>query len=263
MSASRAREVLFERDGGLLRVTLDRPDRHNALSMAMLRALRDGLRAASADPSLGCVTIAGAGSSHFAAGGDLNELDSIRSEEDTARWVREARDALDAVRDCPVPVVAVLNGDAIGGGAELALACDARLMRDGAQIGYVHGRLAITPAWGGGTDLVALVGPARALRMMCRYEMVPAALALEWGLADASAAADRMDLLVADFLGPMLAQPPSNLRAAKALVSAARAGATRQQLRALEERHLLESWQRPEHWQAVERFFRRERGGNG
>jgi enoyl-CoA hydratase len=255
--------LVVRAEGALLHVTISRPEKRNPLSRAVLAELGEVFERHAAHERFALAVLTGAGDKSFAAGGDLRDLEQVRTPEEARALFDLGNRAFNAIRHFPVPVIAALNGLALGGGAELALACDARLMRDGAHIGYVHGRLAITPAWGGGTDLVALVGPARALRMMCRYEMVPAALALEWGLADASAAAARMDLLVADFLGPMLAQPPSNLRAAKALVSAARAGATRQQLRTLEERHLLESWQRPEHWQAVERFFRRERGGNG
>src|SRR3546814_13571644 len=74
----------------------------------------------------------------------------------------ESRDALDAIRDCDVPVIAYLNGDAIGGGAELALACDMRVMAATARIGYIQAKLAIPPAWGGGTDLCVLIGSSRA-----------------------------------------------------------------------------------------------------
>src|SRR3546814_11040713 len=97
----------------------------------------------------------------------------------------ESRDALDAIRDCDVPVIAYLNGDAIGGGAELALACDMRVMAATARIGYIQAKLAITPAWGGGTDLCVLIGSSRAFRMMARCEMIAADPAPAWGLAAA------------------------------------------------------------------------------
>ena len=92
--------------------------------------------------------------------------------------MEEAGGALDAIRHCPVPVIAYLNGDAIGGGAELAVACDLRLQAGHARIGFIQSRLAITSAWGGGPDLFQLLGSARAMRMMCRGELVDAQQAL-------------------------------------------------------------------------------------
>ena len=79
-----------------------------------------------------------------------------------------------SLRACPLPVLAYLNGDAIGGGAELALACDMRLQSASARIGFIQARLAITSAWGGGPDLCRIVGAARAMRMMSRCELVDA-----------------------------------------------------------------------------------------
>jgi enoyl-CoA hydratase len=246
--------VGFVREGPVLRVTIQRPERHNPLSLGVLRRLRDGLLAVRDDASLACVLLRGAGERYFAAGGDLDELDAVRTVEATRAWSDEARGALDVVRAFPVPVLAVLNGDAIGGGAELALACDFRVIREGAHVGYIHGRLGITPAWGGGTDLIALLGPSRALRMLTRHDLVPAGVALQWGLVDEVVPLSQLDAGVAAFIAPILATPVPNLRALKALAQTARGGAGRDALRALEARNLVESWMRPEHWAAVGRI---------
>ena len=82
---------------------------------------------------------------------------------------------LDSIRRFPVPVVAALNGDALGGGAELAVACDMRVAATHARIGFVQGRLAITTGWGGGIDLAAIVGPSRALALLCRSDLLTSA----------------------------------------------------------------------------------------
>jgi enoyl-CoA hydratase/carnithine racemase len=252
--------VRVDRAGPVLRLTVARPQRHNPLSLEVLRAIRDALLAARDDPTLACVALRGAGDRYFAAGGDLNELDAVRTAEAARGWSDESRAVLDVVRDFPLPVVALLNGDAIGGGAELAVACDFRVMREGAHVGYIHGRLGITAAWGGGADLVALVGPSRALRMMVRHELVPAGVALQWGLADAVVPADRLELGFDEFIAPMLSVPSATLRAMKAITRAARAGGSHEALRELESRSLVDSWMRPEHWAAVERVRGRPRG---
>lgn len=250
-----------QRDGAVLRLTVNRPARHNPLSRTVLAALRAALHHHAGDDTLRCALITGAGARYFAAGGDVHELGAVRSAEQAREMADEGRAALDAVRDFPLPVLAVLNGDALGGGAELALACDFRLMHEGAHIGFVHGRLAITSAWGGGPDLAALVGPARALRMTARAELVPAATALAWGLADACAAdAAALDAVVADFIAPLLRQPRHTLHACTLQSRAMKRGLPRSERRELEQRHFVDAWVHAEHWAAVGAFLRRKDG---
>jgi enoyl-CoA hydratase/carnithine racemase len=249
--------VLVRRDGRVLRVTLNRPAKHNPLSRSVLARLREVFDGARDEADLACVVLTGAGDRYFAAGGDLRDLYEVRGAADARAMVEESRAALDAVRTFPLPVVAVLNGDALGGGAELALACDLRLMRDGSHIGYVHGRLAITTGWGGGTDLAMIVGPARALRMMARCELVPAATALAWGVADAVAPAEGMDAALQEFLEPMLKQAGSTLRGFKAQALAAKRGLPFEERRAVEMEAFVGTWIHPDHWAAVERLLSR------
>lgn len=250
-------DVRVERRGGVMRVTLNRPDKHNPLSRAVLARLRAIFEGAREDAQVSCAVLTGAGDRYFAAGGDLRDLASVREEGDVRAMASEARSALDAVREFPVPVVALLNGDAIGGGAELALACDLRVMREASHIGYIHGRLAITSAWGGGPDLVSVVGPARALRMTARCELVPAATALEWGLADAVAPAEALDAALDDFIAPMLKQSRTALRGCKAQARGARAARPHEERRALELDAFVATWTHEDHWAAVDRILNR------
>ena len=248
-------DVLLGREGRVLRVTINRPGKHNALSRAVLAELREAFDAVRDEPDLACVVLTGAGDSYFAAGGDLRDLAQVRTEQGVRAMVEESRAALDAVRTFPLPVVAVLNGDALGGGAELALAFDLRVVREGASIGYVQGRLAITTGWGGGTDLATVVGPARALRMTARGETVSATTALAWGLADAVAPADGLDAAVQDFLAPILKQTGNVLRGFKAQALAARRGLPFEDRRAIEQREFVKTWMHEDHWSAVDRFL--------
>ncbi len=203
-------DVVLSREGRVLRVTINRPEKHNPLSRAILAELREVFDSARDEPDLACVVLTGAGDKYFAAGGDLRDLAQVRAEQDVCAMVEESRAALDAVRTFPLPVVAVLNGDALGGGAELALACDLRVMREGAgRSAYVQA--AASPSrrvggWRRRRDLATVIGPTRALRMTARCETVSATTALAWGLADAVAPADRLDAAVQDFLAPILKQ---------------------------------------------------------
>jgi enoyl-CoA hydratase len=254
-------EVQVGREGRVLRVRLNRPEKHNPLSRSMLARLRAAFDAHRDDEALACAVVTGAGDRYFAAGGDLRDLSTVRSAVDARRMAEDARAALDAIRTFPVPVVALVNGDAIGGGAELALACDLRVMRRGAHIGFVQGQLAITSAWGGGPDLCAVVGPARALRMMARCERVAAETALAWGLVDAIAPADALEDGLQEFLAPMLEVTRMALRGFKAQALAARRGDPFDARRASEHDHFVATWISSEHWTASDRILARAKKG--
>jgi enoyl-CoA hydratase len=159
-----------------------------------------------------------------------------------------------------VPVVAALNGDALGGGAELAVACDFRVAARHARIGFLQGRLGITPAWGGSIDLADLVGPQRALVLMARYPVLGAAEAEALGLIDA-VAADTASLneTTDDFLAPILALPRHVLISLKAYNRAYRNGIPRAELETLETRCLAEAWVHDDHWQAADAALTRRR----
>jgi enoyl-CoA hydratase/carnithine racemase len=243
-------------------LTINRPDRHNPLSRGVLAEIAAAMAQAAVDPELLCVLLRGAGEDYFAAGGDLHDFLSVRSAAETEAMVIEARGVLDSVRECPVPVIALVNGDAMGGGAELAVACDLRIMAAHARIGYMHGRLHVSTGWGGGTDLFDLVGRSRALRMLARAEMVTAADALAWGLADAvTATGEILDTFATSFIQPMLKQSPRLLRSFKAQALAARRGLHREARRELEMQGFIPAWTHDDHWTAVERILSRDKPG--
>lgn len=249
--------VVEVRSGGDAWITIDRARKHNALSRAMLAGLAEAVTRLAADANTCWIVVRGAGDRYFAAGGDIVDLAQVRTQTQTEAMTDEAAAALDAIRFCAVPVVAYLNGDALGGGAELAVACDLRIFAAHARIGFVHGTLAITPAWGGAADLCRLVGPSRAMRMMARSELIDAEPALAFGLADAIArdGPDGADLSA--FLQPLREQSPGVLRAIKALVAASRKSPAYLEQRSVERQNLVTTWLHADHWAAVERFLAR------
>ena len=246
--------LVDRREDDSLWITINRPQKHNPLSRAVLEALRQALEACVHDAELKCVVIRGAGERFFAAGGDLVDLNSVRDEAAVLKMSEDACAALEAVRVCPVPVIACLNGDAIGG-AELAMAADMRVMSAHARLGYIQGRLAITSAWGGGPDLFRIVGPARATRMMGRAEMIDAQTALQWGIAEAivSDGVDGEDF--ASFMKPLLSMSPRVLRGIKAQAMAYRRGADWAESREVERKHLVTTWLHEDHWAAAEKIM--------
>ena len=247
--------VVREPRPGAVWITVDRAQKHNALARPVLAELAAAVRRAGAREDVRDLVVTGAGDKYFAAGGDLRDLSSVRDEAAVMAMMEEAGAALDAIRHCPVPVIALLNGDAIGGGAELALACDMRLQSVHARIGYIQARLAITSAWGGGPDLFQLIGPAHAIRMMSRCELVGAEQALAWGLADAVVRDGAEGQDVAAFLKPLDACAPQVLRGIKAQAIAARQGQGWKAHRAIEQQHLVRTWLHDDHWAASDKLL--------
>jgi len=249
--------VVEGRTGGALWITVNRAHKHNALARKVLSALAQAMEAAAARDDLRCIVLTGAGDRFFAAGGDLLDLSTVRDMKATIDMSEQARGALDTVRRCPLPVIALLNGDAIGGGAELALACDMRMQAAHARVGFVQAKLAITSAWGGGPDLCRTVGGARAMRMMSRCELVDAESALACGLADAVIHDGPDGSDVQDFLAPLLACAPQVLRGIKAQMIAWREGLAYDVARRVEQQQLLRTWLHEDHWSASDRFLSR------
>jgi enoyl-CoA hydratase len=248
--------MVVEAAGGVLDVTINRPDKRNALSRPLLGELKRVFSESAGADGLRVAVLRGAGDKSFAAGGDLRDLAQVRTREETRRMAEEAHDALDAIRGFPVPVVAALNGDALGGGAELALACDFRVAASHAHIGFIQGRLNIATAWGGGGDLMRLLGAARALRLLAASELLDAAGARRLGLVDeVGAAGEPLQALIDRFIAPFLQQAPQVLRGFKALAVVIRKGLPGAEIREIETRHLVETWVHPDHWQAADKIL--------
>lgn len=244
--------MIETRESGVRWITINRAGKHNALSRGVLEQIAHAVTDVADDPLIRSIVLRGAGERFYAAGGDLVELSAVRDEAATMAMTDQARGALDAIRDCPIPVIAFLNGDAIGGGAELAVACDMRLQLESARIGYIQAKLAITSAWGGGPDLCQLVGASRAMRMMARAELIDAQTALAWGLADVVIRKASQEQDIEAFIAPILNCPAHVLRGIKAQTRAARRRIAFDDARALEQRHLIHAWLHEDHWAAAE-----------
>lgn len=240
---------------GVLTVCIDRPGARNALSEAVLRELGRAFDAKNAPADLKAAVLTGTGGDAFASGGDLKELHAVRSAEQAASVFERATTALDAIRNCPVPVIAALNGVALGGGAELALACDFRIASPQASIGYIQPRLNITSGFGGGADLMRALGPSRGLLHALQATALDARAAQEAGLVDAVAQdGEPLADCVQRFLEPVLRLTPDVIRAFKAMAVAERRGVPLEQRRALEKQWFLATWTHEDHWAAVERM---------
>jgi len=152
------------RERAVASITIDRPEARNALNLEAMADL-DAALAEAAGWDVHAVLIRGAGDRAFVSGGDLKELESVRDEEFALGMARRMRATLDRIPALPMPVVAIVNGHAIGGGAEVAIACDYRIAADDVKIGFTQATLGLMPAWGGIERLVQAIGRGRALQV--------------------------------------------------------------------------------------------------
>ncbi|MEV0248184.1 enoyl-CoA hydratase/isomerase family protein [Nocardia sp. NPDC050712] len=152
--------VDLELDAGVAVITIDRPHARNAIAPATMDELDKAITAAAGARTL---VIRGAGDKAFVSGGDLKELSALRTEAQAAAMAWRMRGICDQLAEFPAPVLAVLNGHAFGGGAEVAVAADIRVAADDIKIGFNQVALEIMPAWGGAERLAELVGRSRAL----------------------------------------------------------------------------------------------------
>ncbi len=251
-----ADHLLFDAQGPLLRITINRPEKRNALSRAVLQELAEAFTQQAANHEWKLIILSGAGDKNFAAGGDLRDLSQVRSEQQAADMSHQARRTLDAISRFPVPVVAALNGDALGGGAELAVACDFIVAPSTSRIGFIQGKLNIATAWGGGSRLMQRVGATTALRLLARSELLQADAACQLGLIDAVAEpGESLEACLHTFTSPMLGQATQVLRAFKALALGQHQGLTATEMRELETHHLVTTWTHPDHWAAADKIL--------
>ena len=244
--------LLVEIKDNVLWLTINRPEKRNALSLALLDKIGHTLAAHATEPELKCAVITAAGDRCFAAGGDLRELDAMRSPEQAEAMSKRGRHCLDQVRQFPLPVIAGLNGLALGGGAELALACDFRVAARNAEIGFLQSQLNVTTAWGGGIDLFAAVGNYRALELLLVAKRLSAMEAMELGLVNRLCGPEqRLDDCLQEFLAPYLRRGNQVLRGFKSLSVAHRA-AFHQRLADVEQETFVTAWTHDDHWNAVE-----------
>ncbi|MGE2733052.1 enoyl-CoA hydratase/isomerase family protein [Mycolicibacterium vaccae] len=173
--------VDLEIDDGLAIITIDRPQARNAISLETMEHLDRALDGAQGAAAL---VLTGTGDRAFVSGGDLKELSALRTVEQASAMSFRMRSICDRVARFPGPTIAALNGHALGGGAEFAVAADIRLAADDIKIGFNQVALAIMPAWGGAERLVDLVGYSRALLLAGTGRILPVAEAERFGLVD-------------------------------------------------------------------------------
>ncbi|WP_144495937.1 enoyl-CoA hydratase [Bacillus sp. WP8] len=172
-------------------MTLNRPEQANSLSSTMLEEINQIIQEIKHDESIRCLLITGAGSKVFCAGADLKER-RLMTEAEAKGAVRSIQQTFIEIESIPVPVIAVMNGHALGGGLELALACDLRIARAGARLGLPETGLAIIPGAGGTQRLPRLIGLGKAKELIFTGASLQAEEAIQIGLIEHISVADSL-----------------------------------------------------------------------
>jgi enoyl-CoA hydratase len=195
-------------------VTIDRPDALNALDRATLSELRDRLRELATDTAARVLVLTGAGDRAFAAGADIKEMADMSVLEAHA-WGALGHECGRLLESMPKPTLAAVNGFALGGGCELALACDIRYASEHAKFGQPEINLAVIPGWGGTQRLARAIGPALAKDLILTGRTIDAAEALRTGLVSAVYPAGQLLDRVLETAGELARKSPLALSAAK------------------------------------------------
>ena len=208
-------QVIIEQHEGWVKLTLNRPEAKNALNTAVLARVAEALTAAAADPRVRAALICGADGT-FAAGADIAEIEG----KTTAEGALDPRKAhWAAIRAFPKPLVAAVDGFALGGGFELALMADMMVLGADARLGLPETNLGLIPGAGGAQRLLALAGRARSTRMVLGGEIIDAATAYDWGIAGWLATGPALPDAEA-LIARMCKRAPLALQAAKAALVA-------------------------------------------
>jgi len=173
--------ILYEPKESIGWITINRPKAMNALSTALLAELCNAFKALKEDGDIRVVVIKGAGEKAFSAGADLGELKDLKIR-GAFDYSRSAHRAFDTIEQCGKPVIACVNGLALGGGAELALSCHVRVAAEGAKLGFPESGLGGMPGMGGTQRLPRLIGKSMALSYLLTGDMIKADQGLKLGL---------------------------------------------------------------------------------
>lgn len=175
--------LLTTLDKNIFTITINRPDKLNALNKTVFDELNVALDEIEKDESIRSVIITGAGPKAFVAGADISEFNGL-SKQEAIDLARKGQDTFFRIENSAKPIIAAVNGFALGGGCELAMACHFRIASDNAKFGQPEVNLGLIPGYGGTQRLTKLIGKGRAIEMLISASMIDAATALQYGLVN-------------------------------------------------------------------------------
>lgn len=213
--------LLIESKGRIQYIIINRESKLNALNKETLAELHDALTAAFAEPGVGGIIITGAGRKAFVAGADISGFPALDVEGGTELSRTGHTTVFDVIAHAPKPVIAAINGFALGGGLELAMACHIRIASDNAKMGLPEVTLGLIPGYGGTQRLPQLVGKGKAFEMIMTADMLTATEALKHGLVNHVTDLDGLLPKAEELMEKILSRSPKALTAAIEAINAA------------------------------------------
>ncbi len=250
--------ILCDVAGGVAAITLNRPEKLNALTDAMRGELLASVQRADKDPDVRIITITGAGKA-FCSGGDIQYLKHLKetnNEKDFVRLLDEGRTLVQTLRDSHKPTIALINGFAFGGGLIIAMACDLRICSRTASLGVPFIKIGLGPDWGGTYLLTRIVRIAKALEMLFTGERLDAEEALRVGLVNHVWPLEELHRRGAEFAAQLASWPPEILARYKRAVYHA-ANHTFEDTADLERQYQLENFRSDQFTESVDAFLER------
>jgi len=199
--------LLTSLDNGIFTITINRPDKLNALNKQVFTDLNVAIDEVYSNTAIKTVLITGAGPKAFVAGADISEFAALGKEEGMA-LAKRGQDIFFKIENCPKPVVAAVNGFALGGGCELAMACHFRLCSDNAKFGQPEINLGLIPGYGGTQRLTQLVGKGKSMELHLTAGLFTAAEALQLGLVNHVTPADSLLEKTREILAVIMSKAP-------------------------------------------------------
>lgn len=250
--------LICEEKDGIATLTLNRPEVRNAIDDEIMRLLSEHVERLSGDGELRAVIVTGSGDEAFCAGGDLKWLQGFETGAAGEAMSRRMQDILGRLSLLPVPVIGVLNGYALGGGTEIALACDLRVMEAHAYLSFKQARVGLMTGWGGGGRLLRLAGFARAMELLTTCRDIPGEEALSLGLANAVAPRGEGLARARGMAEEIVRGAPLSIRSIKRLLLAG-SELTLAEAADLEAKLFREIWESADHDEAVNAFLEKRR----
>lgn len=208
--------IILEKDGYVARIILNRPDRLNALNPDLMMELERALEEVQNDKDVRVLVITGAGKA-FSAGADVTVMKDATPLQ-ARSFSQLGQRVLMKLENLEIPVIAAINGYALGGGCEIALACDIRIASEKAQLGQPEINLGIIPGWGGCIRLPRIVGSAKALEIILTGDRISAQEALQVGLVNMVVPEDQLEKAVKELADKLAGKPPVAVKLAKSVV---------------------------------------------
>jgi enoyl-CoA hydratase len=204
---------------GICYITINRPDKLNALNRQTVQEIGMAIKQAKDDSSVFSVILTGEGPKAFAAGADIKEFMGLSGDQGK-EMAKAGQDVFQSIEDCPKPVVAAVNGFALGGGCELAMSCHLRIASENAQFGQPEVNLGLIPGYGGTQRLVRYLGKTKALELTLSADRITAAQALQMGLVNYVVALDALIAKCVELLNSIRTKSPFAIAAAIRAVNA-------------------------------------------